>query len=198
MMMGPVQFKILEKTLHEPIVYTGTELRSHWGLERTGVYGSLLTAFIGPCEVPTQHLVDWEDRLASDTIKAKSMLHVIGEFYGINLETGVFCQRLFMVWAERLLSEAGTQKGIKVVRKGDDLFWGDKKLSVSIATVSPVSVLMHWGINIDSEGAPVKAAGLNALGWSGPEVLTFAKNLLTHYIEELEDIRIAQCKVRSV
>ncbi|MBI3542346.1 MAG: hypothetical protein HY075_03615 [Deltaproteobacteria bacterium] len=54
-MTGPVQFKILEETAAKPLTYTGKELRPHWGLEKTGVYGSLLTAFIGPCEVPTAH-----------------------------------------------------------------------------------------------------------------------------------------------
>lgn len=189
-MTGPVSFRVLE----ENIVYTGRELRPHWGLEQTKVYGSLLTAFIGPCRVPTEHLVDMEDRLANDHIGAASMLHVIGEFFGTSLESGVLYQRLFMAWAERLLREAG----LSVVRSGDDLFVGEGKLSVSIATVSPVSVLVHWGINIDPTGAPVKAAGLGALKWENTQVLAFAKKLLTHYIGELEEIRIAQCKVRPV
>lgn len=193
-MLGPVSFRILEQTLEKPLTYTGRELRPHWGLEQTGVYGSLLTAFVGPCDVPTGHLVDMEDRLAADRIGAASMLHVLGEFYGTSLEAGVLYQRLLMVWVERLLNDSGK----KVVRSGDDIFWGDRKLSVSIATVSPVSVLIHWGFNIDPTGAPVKAVGLGELGWSGPEVLAFAKKLMTHYIGELEEIRIAQCKVRPV
>lgn len=194
-MTGPVQFRILEETATRPLTYTGRELRPHFGLERTGVYGSLITAFIGPCEVPTAHLVDMEDRLAGDMIRAKSQLHLIGEFFGTSLESGVLYQRLFMVWAERLLREAG----LSIVRSGDDLFVGDQKLSVSIATVSPVSVLVHWGINIDPTGAPVKAGGLEKLlGWGNTEVLAFAKRLLTHYVGELEEIRLAQCKVRPV
>ncbi|MEW6055710.1 MAG: DUF366 family protein [Bdellovibrionota bacterium] len=193
-MLGEIKFHILESSAEKPITYTGKELRPHWGLETTGEYGSLLTVFIGPCEVPTAHLVDWEDRLAADHIQAASMLHVVGEFFGTTLEAGVLYQRLFMVWAERLLREEHAQ----VKRFGDDLFWDDKKLSVSIATASPVSVLIHWGINIDCKGAPVKAAGLNQLGWSDAEVLIFAKKLVTYYIGELEEIQLAQCKVRPV
>ena len=193
-MLGPVSFRILEQTLEKPLTYTGCELRPHWGLEQTKVYGSLLTAFVGPCDVPTGHLVDMEDRLASDRIGAASMLHILGEFYGTSLEAGVLYQRLMMVWVERLLNEAGK----KVVRSGDDIFLGDRKLSVSIATVSPVSVLIHWGFNIDPSGAPVKAVGFGEFGWGGLEVLAFAKKLMTHYIGELEEIRIAQCKVRPV
>ena len=194
MLSGPVQFRILEETIGKPLPYTGPELRPHWGLERTGVYGSLLTAFVGPCEVATGDLVDMEDRLASDHIRAASMLHVLAEFYGTTLEAGVLYQRLFMAWAERLLRE----EGLKIERRGDDLFVGEGKLSVSIATVSPVSVLIHWGINIDPTGAPVRAAGLGALGWGSREALGFAKKLLSHYIGELEEIRVAQCKVRPV
>jgi len=194
--IGPVQFRVLD----EAITYTGRELRPHWGLERTGVYGSLITAFLGPCDVPTGHLVDWEDRLNNDHIRAETMLHFVGEFFGTTLEAGVLYQRLLMSWAERLLREAGLTD---IVREGDDLFVGGgasgrAKLSVSIATVSPVSVLIHWGINVDPSGAPVKAAGLNRLGWGKTEVLGFAKKLLAHYIEELEEIRLARCKVRPV
>lgn len=193
-MTGPVQFHFLKETLEKPLVYTGRELRPHWGLERTGIYGSLLTAFVGPCEVPTAHLVDWEDRLAGDCIRAARMLHVIGEFFGATLESGVLYQRLLMVWAERILN----QEGLAAIRRGDDLFVGDGKLSVSIATASPVSVLVHWGLNVDPTGAPVAASGLERLGWGNHEVLGFANKLLTHYIGELEEIRIAQCKVRPV
>lgn len=193
-MTGPVQFRILEETARMPLTYTGRELRPHWGLERTKVYGSLIAAFVGPCDVPTEHLVDMEDRLAADRINSKSMLHLIGEFFGTSLEAGVLYQRLLMVWAERLLNEAG----LDVARSGDDLFVGDRKMSVSIATVSPVSVLIHWGLNIDPTGAPVKAIGFNELGWGPEQVLGFAKKLLTNYIAELEEIRLAQCKVRPV
>lgn len=190
-MIAPVQFRVLSET----IPYTGAELRPHWGLERTRVYGSLLTAFIGPCEVATEKLVDMEDRLASDHIRARSMLHVLGEFFGMGLESGVFCQRLLIAHAEALLRKLGWAA---IEREGDDLFVDGKKLSVSIATVSSVSVLIHWGFNVDPEGAPVRAVGLKELGWDNERVLDFAKELLSRYSLELEDIRIAQCKVRPV
>ena len=193
-----IQYRILEAPkAGGAFCYTGVELRTHWNLEQTGVYGSLITAFVGGCDVPTAHLVDWEDRLQNDRIYAKKMLHFIGEFFGMGIESAVLHQRLFMVWAERLLRE----EGFEIVRSGDDLFVNnDLKLSVSIATVSPVSALIHWGINIDSTGAPshVKTAGLNLLGWDESRALSFAKKLLTHYIGEIEEIRLAQCKVRPV
>ena len=181
----------------EKMTYTGNELRPHWLLERSGVYGSVIGVFRGPCRVETNALVDWEDRLAGDSIGAAEMLHFVAELFGLSLEAGVFAQRLFMVWAERILVE----KGHHVVRKGDDLYWNHLKLSVSIATVSPVSVLIHWGINIDATGAPptVRAGGLNSLiGNSDEAIFGFAKELCAQYIGELEEISIAQCKVRPV
>jgi len=214
-MLGPVEFKILD---HD-IPYYGPELRPHWILENTGHYGSALVAFRGPCDVKTGELVDWEDRLAHDSIKANRMLHIIGEFFGISLESGVFCQRLLMVWAERLLNQKnlvdGNGQKFRVVRKGDDLYFvpfhvlfgqelapstGARKLSVSIATASSVSVVIHWGMNIDSTGAPstVDACGFSDFLWSETQILDFAKELLTQYIGELQEIRIAQCKVRPV
>ena len=183
------------KILDQEITYTGSELRPHWTLEATGVYGSQLVAFMGPCKVPTSNLVDLEDQLNRDFIEAKSMLHIIAEFFGTTLEAGVLYQRLFMVWAERLLLERGVSS---IRREGDDLFIENKKLSVSIATVSPVSVLIHWGINFDSAGAPVDAIGLKDLGWNREEVFSFAKDLFTQYSDELKEISHACVKVHPV
>src|SRR6188472_3959842 len=76
--------------------YTGVELRPHFLLTELGLKGSALGAFIGPCQVKTEHLVDWEDRLAADRIEARSMVHFIGEFFGASLREGVILQRLLM------------------------------------------------------------------------------------------------------
>src|SRR3954454_12941338 len=80
----------------EPRTYTGVELRPHFLLTELGLRGSGLGVFIGPCHVKTDHLVDWEDRIAQDRIEAKSMVHFIGEFFGSNLREGVLRQRLLM------------------------------------------------------------------------------------------------------
>ena len=200
-MIGKIKYSIL----NEKIEYRGGELRPHWNLEQTGVYGHQLVAFLGACNVKTDKLVDWEDRLANDSIAADMMLHVIGEFFGLTLQDGILLQRFFMVWAEKLLN----QRGVSVYRKGDDLYCTKVpglnpeiayKLSVSIATSSAVSVLIHWGINFDSTGAPptVQACGLKQYDWKECDILGFAKELLTQYIGEIEEMDIAQCKVRPV
>ena len=50
--------------------------------------------------------------------------------------------------------------GVNVKRKGDDLFYNNKKLSVSIATKSTVSTLVHTGINLVSTGAPISVSSV--------------------------------------
>src|SRR3954454_24435196 len=90
----------------KPRPYAGVELRPHFLLTELGLRGSALGAFIGPCLVKTEHLVDWEDRLASDFIQAKMMVHFIGEFFGSGLREGVLRQRLFMAQIAQSLNHA--------------------------------------------------------------------------------------------
>ena len=179
--------------------YFGPELRPHFLLTELGLKGHSIGAFIGPCEVKTDHLVDYEDRLANDFIRSKLMLHFIGEFFGIGLQEGVLLQRLFMATVGQAIS---AEFGVKVTRDGDDLFWNDSKLSVSIVTASPVSKLLHAGINIDASGAPVKAAGLLDLGLKSDEMADRVKRLslsiLKSFQEELESVEWACAKVRPV
>ena len=73
----------------------------------------------------------------------------------------------------------------------------NKKLSVSIATKSTTSILIHTGLNIDSTGAPVKASGLTSeLGIT--DIKEFAQEIMRRYSEEIEDIILASTKVRGV
>ena len=85
---------------------------------------------------------------------------------------------------------------ITYVCKGD-LFYERKKLTVSIATKSINSILIHTGINIDSEGAPVKASGLTSeLGIT--DIKELANEILEKYSQEISDIIMASTKVRGV
>jgi hypothetical protein len=175
----------------KPRTYTGTELRPHFLLSELGLKGSGVGAFIGPCQVKTEHLVDWEDRLASDHIQARSMVHFIVELFGAGLREAVLAQRLFI----SILGESLREQGHAFRRAGDDLMLGERKLSVSIATASAVSQLIHIGINIDPTGAPVAAVGLEELG---VESRAWAEQALRRFAEEWSDIDWARSKVRPV
>ena len=181
----------------EERAYTGPELSPHFILTQFHVKGSALVAFVGACSVKTEHLVDWEDRIAHDRIEAAKMMHFLGEFFGISLKEGVALQRLFMAsLAESLAQRLGhraVEWGLK--REGDDIFLKDRKLSVSIVTASPVSVLLHAGINIDPAGAPVPAIGLNELE---VDYRDWAKAALEAFAREWESMDWACAKVRPV
>lgn len=188
------------KLLEAPFTYTGRELRPHFLYEKMGVRGSGVVCFLGPCDVPTDHLVDWEDRVEMDSIRAKEMMHFIGEFFGWTLREGVLLQRLFMASFRAALSAAGHS----VVREGDDLYFvtGGRrgKLSVSIVTVSPVSILFHAAINCDKNGVPahVEAADLKDLGLNRSQMLKMAQNQLEWLSREWPSVEWACTKVRPV
>jgi hypothetical protein len=177
----------------EQLTYFGPELRPHFILSKFNIEDSALVVFRGPCEVKTDHLVDWEDRLANDFIRAKEMVHFLGEFFGITLKEGIWIQRL-------IVSEIGNELlrlKLNVLREGDDLFIDEKKLSVSIVTVSPVSVLLHLGLNIDSTGAPVKATGLQDY-LSKTQIDTLISSVLSRFQTEYQSVHRASVKVRPV
>lgn len=193
---------LVTRFFSEPRPYTGVELRPHFLLSELGLRGSAIGAFVGPCRVATEHLVDWEDRLAADRIEAKQMVHFIGEFFGMGLREGVQFQRLMMSILGDSFAQVGIRSGARaeiqaspVSRSGDDLFCKERKMSVSIVTASPVSILLHTGINVDPAGAPVPAIGLTEMGVD-PQV--WVPQVLESIVEEWEGMEWACAKVRPV
>ena len=177
----------------EKMTYFGPELRPHFILSKWGIEDSTLVAFRGPCHVKTDDLVDWEDRLALDSIRAKEMIHFLGEFFGVSLKEGIWIQRLLVSEFANFLFKLG----VNVKRTGDDLFIDEKKLTVSIVTASPVSVLLHLGVNIDPEGAPVKAIGLNSF-LSEEKIESLINQFLAIFELEFKSVHRASVKVRPV
>ena len=181
------------KLIEKEIKYIGSQLAPHWIYKNFKLQGDAIVAFIGECKVALTEMVDIEDVINNEPIYSKSMLSFITEQFNVNLVEGVFRQRLLICIIKELLEE----RGIFVVRNGDDLMIDGRKLSVSIATKSTTSILIHTGLNILSEGAPVKASGLTSeLGIS--DIKEFALEVMQRYSEELEDINLASTKVRGV
>lgn len=183
-----LQVKYLEGRLN----YTGRELSPHFILEHYSLHGSALVAARGGCDVPTAHLVDWEDRLANDRIGAGEMLHFLGEFFERPLREGVWIQRQLVALAGEILRNSWH---CPVVRTGDDLWVADRKLTVSIVAPTLASCVLHLGMNIDPSGAPVPAIGLAELKVD-PE--RFAHQLLEAFQEEWSSVVAATHKVRGV
>ena len=175
------------------ITYDGRQLAPHWiyrSFDDRGhanpeddidMRGDAAVAFIGPCQVDLSEMVDLEDIKQQAPIYSPLMLHVIAEFFAGSLHQTVYRQRLLIVTAKELLENLTERK---IIREGDDLYLlrpdGQRgKLSVSIATASPTSTLIHTGFNIEIEGTPVPTVGLTELGVKDPH--TFGMELLKRY-----------------
>jgi len=180
------------KFIEQELKYTGSELSPHWIYKKYHLQGDAIVAFCGECEVKLTEMVDIEDVINDEPIYSKSMLSFIVEHFNIGLIEGVARQRLLICIIKESL-EQKLKSRFDVIRSGDDLFVEGRKLSVSIATKSLTSVLMHIGINIDPTGAPVDAIGLEHLGIS--DIQDFAQDVMLKYSQEIDDIILASTKV---
>lgn len=176
----------------QQVFYDGSQLRSGWLQEQFGVAGEALVVFTGGCEVAWEHMLDSEDLELGHGIRARLMLHVIIEHPGADLALTVARQRLLAALAREILCEQCGLAGLR--RRGDDLYLGERKLSISIAAPSPVSGLIHLALNIDPTGAPVPAVGLAELGID-PQPL--GRALAEAYQSEMAGCRRAAEKVRA-
>lgn len=177
--------------LEEPMTYDGSQLRAHWAFKATGVVGDVLVAFRGACRLPVTEIADLED-VAGPGIAGDDMVHCILEtFDDRDLGRGVLRQRLLAADAAEVLRELAPQAGLR--RRGDDLFVGVGKLSISVASCSQVSSLIHFAVNVSNAGTPVATASLADLG---VEPAVFARALLERVAAEQATLQAARCKVR--
>ena len=121
--------------IDKEIKYTGSELSPHWIYKNFHLQGDSIVAFIGEVEVKLTEMVDIEDVINNEPIYSKSMLNFIIEQFNVPLEQMVFNQRLFI----SIIKETLEEYNVFVKRTGDDLFFKNRKLSVSIATKSITS-----------------------------------------------------------
>lgn len=181
------------KLLEEETAYTGAQLRSGWIAKVGGPSGEAALAFIGPCDVAPEHMVDRVDLDAGARIASPRMLHIIIEHPGLGLGHITDRQRLLMALAGEIINRHLGEALIR--RDGDDLYLRDRKLSISVATVSPSAGLIHSAFNVRGEGAPVPAIGLQELGLEPRE---FAELLLDAYGKEIDGAARAAGKVKPV
>lgn len=196
----------------EPIDYDGSQLRAHWLLTRFGLVGDAIVGFRGRCDVVADEVADLED-LDGPGIRGDDMVHFVWECFGAtDLLLAVHRQRLLAAQVREVLRELAPTAD--VTRTGDDLYVctdrsgagkpdrGERttgrlsigKLSISIATVSPVSALIHFAVNAQQGGAPVPVASLADLG---VPVEPFALAVLDRVVEEQRSIADARAKVRA-
>lgn len=176
----------------QTVAYDGSQLRAHWLLDRFGLVGDAVVAFRGPCNVISDEVADLED-LDGPGIAADDMVHFVWEsFTTTDLLLAVHRQRLFAAQVREVIQHLAPSSELS--RTGDDLYVGGGKLSISIATVSPVSALMHFAVNAQPGGAPVAIATLQELG---VEPSAFARAVLERISDEQASIESARAKVRA-
>ncbi len=182
------------------VEYTGMELRPLFNYNVTKIKGDSAIMFISGMNVPTSHMVDMEDVIADDFIYSPLAVNIICEIFNIGIETAVLYQRLLM----RCLFDSLQPYIPLLILSGDDLFVADdsimKKLSVSIATVSPVSGLIHCGLNIKQPAISIPTVGLEELLETNDlkEIVHVIEGALRTFKHEVESIKSAAVKVRPV
>lgn len=180
--------------LKERLDYDGSQLRSLFNYLGYGMLGPSILGFRGACSVSFDHMVDGEDLRQRAAIAGSDMLHFLVEFFHQNLFSAVAFQRLIADLAGQTVYEQ-SQGRIHLRREGDDLYFEDRKFSISIATVSPVSQLIHFAVNVSQKGTPVKTCALEDFGLE-PE--TFAQSLMQKVVDEFQSVTEATQKVRPV
>ena len=179
------------KLIEKHLLYDGTQLSSHFAYKNFGLPGNSIIAFTGPVDVNLSEMVDIEDVLLKDKISADLMLSFIIEVFNLDLAGMICLQRLFMsILCDELNSNL---KGLFIKRDGDDLFYDGRKLSVSIATASPISSLIHSALNIKPTGAPVPI--YMTLEEFGIEAENLAGRVMERFCSEFESMEFARVKV---
>ncbi|ACJ16890.1 hypothetical protein, conserved [Thermococcus onnurineus NA1] len=175
------------------IDYDGSAIQSHWTYRNFGILGNSLVVFRGKCDVKVEEMIDIEDLRQNKEIKSDDMVHYIIEVFDFpNVLLASALQKLFMA----KLCEVLGDYGIKTIRKGDDIYVNGRKLSISIATVSPVSIKIHIGINVEAKGIPegVEAIGLKELGIE--DIGGFMEKTGKALVEEFKKVKKDSLKVR--
>jgi len=180
------------KTLHSTereILYDGKQLSPHWVYKTFDISGDALVSFIGPCDVTLDQMVDLEDVKNKSPIGSSKMLHFLGEWFMDSLNEGILLQHLLICEIYELMLEKEIPS---LHRRGNDIYYQSRKMSVSIATRSSVSVLIHVGINIENSKTPIPTACLDELQL---EPSAFANQALNRFFNDYSIWRLARTKV---
>ncbi len=186
---------MISKILSEKMKYDGSQIAPLWAYS-IGIKGDSIVFFHGSMDVTFDNMKDLEDRKAGKTIQGGDLIHIIVERFNspASMRLAYYMQRLLIV----CISDILMRHGIRTTRSGDDLFVGDGKLTVSIATAGVTSEKIHCGINITTKGTPVdvKTASLEDTGITGWKKL--AQEIAETYLNEIEDIEGDIVKTRTL
>lgn len=194
---------ITHKHIDEIFAYDGSQINPSWAFQEFGIYGSSIITWIGPVNITPDNLKDFAD--VGLEIKSDNMVNFICEFFDqqpTNMRIAYLRQRLLVMIFREIL----TEKGIITKREGDDIFVDNRKLSISIASISLSSSKIHFALNLEDKGTPgdVDTIGLFDIVDSDDNAIFNDDNLLdlinetaNRFIDELETIEndISKTKV---
>ena len=179
------------------ILYDGDQIKPMWAFREFGIKGSSIVTWIGPMNIKSDQVIDYED--LGLEIKANEMLHLILEHFDSQPADIRLCyhrQRILVMITRDLLLEMG----IETQRKGDDLYFAGDKLSVSIATCSASSMKIHLGMNLITDGTPdnIPTSGLLEISsdLNHEKVQKIADTICMRYKEELSSMEEDIAKTR--
>ncbi len=181
--------------------YDGSQIQPMWAFKQFGIKDSSIVSWIGPMEIRSDELIDYED--VGIEIKGGEMINFIIEHFDVQPADIKLCyhrQRLFVTIVKDILEN----HGIKTMKDGDDLYVkkGEKdgKLSVSIATCSVSSMKIHFALNLTERGTPddVETAGLLECGsiLKQEDIFHVADEVCSNYIKEISSIESDITKTR--
>ena len=167
--------------------YDGSQINPSWAFREFGVKDSTIVSWIGPMNIQSDNLIDYED--VGLDIKGNRMLHFIVEHFDEqpgSLRLIYHRQRLLVMITRDILKEYG----VDTTQDGDDIFIDGKKLSVSIASASISSMKIHFALNITTDGTPddVETSSLE----DNMDLIDLASlqdtiaNTYIHFIEDIE------------
>ena len=193
---------ITHKHVDEIFEYDGSQINPSWAFQEFGIYGSSIITWIGPVNITPDNLKDFAD--VGLEIKSNYMVNFICEFFDqqpTNMRVAYLRQRLLVMIFREIL----TEYGISTKREGDDIFVENRKLSISIASVSLSSAKIHFALNLEDKGTPddVETIGLFDIKVNGERVfnnsnlLNLINETVSRFIDELETIEndISKTKV---
>ena len=197
-------YSIIMEDFSKQTIYDGSQISSRYTSQHYDVIGNSILIFRGGMKLSPTEMIDIKDiqresHLNEILISSDNSLHLIIEEFDIqppNLEIEYYRLRLLT----QVIIESLEVRGIKVTRKGTDIFVNGKKLNVGIASVGASSSKTHFGINIGNTGFPshVKATGLVEIGFKENEIENWILNIANLYIDEVKRIKEDIAKTKSL
>ena len=193
---------ITHKHVDEIFEYDGSQINPSWAFQEYGIYGSSIITWLGPVNITPDNLKDFAD--VGLEIKSNHMVNFICEFFDQqppNMRVAYLRQRLLVMIFREILAEYG----ITTRREGDDIFVCNRKLSISIASISLSSAKIHFALNLEDKGTPddVETIGLYDIKVNNQQIfnegnlINLINETVNRFIDELETIEndISKTKV---